>query len=366
MSSEQQRKKPQTKQQRAAAKKKKQRNKIILLCVEILVVVILAVVFFGMSKLNKIERNTEIMQDVEVNEDLSSETLDAMDNYRTVVVFGLDNRSNGRFSSGNSDVIILVTINNDTHEVKMCSVYRDTYLDIGGGKFRKCNAAFANGGPEAAISMLNKNLDLNITDYVTVDFNAVVECIDLLGGVEMTITDQEAHLMIGYMEEINGLTDHNSKVPECGGTYLLDGVQATAYARIRQTAGDDYKRTERQRAVIMEMVKKAQSSDLATINSIIDEVFDDIETSFSNADLISLAAQVFNYQIVGSTGFPFVKDSVNLGNKGSVVAPCTLESNVIELHKYLYDDEEYTPSTTVQANSKKVEADTGFGEGDGF
>jgi len=207
---------------------------------------------------------------------------------------------------------------------------------------------------------------LNITDYVTVDFNAVVECIDLIGGIEMTITDEEAHFMIGYMEEINKLTGHKSEVPETGGTYVLDGVQATAYARIRYTAGDDYKRTERQRDVITAMAKKAQKSDLATINKVIDTVFDDISTSYSNTDLIALAAQVFDYEITGSAGFPFTKNSVTLGSKGSVVAPCTLETNVIELHKFLYGNEEYVPSSTVRANSMKIESDTGYGANDGF
>ena len=360
MSSEQQKKKRST-------KKGKQRNKIILIVVELIVLVVLAVALYGISKLNKIDRDeTFVPGEVEVNEDIQSETVEVMDNYETIAVFGLDNRSNGNLSSGNSDVIIIVTINNDTKEVKMCSVYRDTYLDIGGGKFRKANSAFTSGGAQAAISMLNKNLDLNITDYVTVDFNAVVECIDLIGGIEMTITDDEAHYMIGYMKEINKLTGHESKVPETGGTYVLDGVQATAYARIRYTAGDDYKRTERQRDVIMAMAKKAQKSDLTTINKVIDAVFDDISTSYSNADLIALAAQVFEYEITGSAGFPFTKNTITLGSKGSVVAPCTLETNVIELHKFLYDNDEYEPSSTVRANSMKIESDTGYGVNDGF
>lgn len=362
MSSVQQKKKP-----HAGSKKNKQRNKIILIVVELIVLVILAVALYGISKLDKINKTTDFTpEDVEVNEDIQSETVEVMNNFKTIAVFGLDNRSNGNLTSGNSDVLIVVTINNDTKEVKMCSIYRDTYLDVGGGKFRKSNSAFSSGGAQAAISMLNKNLDLNITNYVTVDFNAVVNCIDLLGGVEMTITDEEAHLMIGYMEEINKLTDHNSKVPEVGGTYVLDGVQATAYARIRYTAGDDYKRTERQRDVIMAMAKKAQQADLKTINSIINEVFGDIETNFSNADLISLAAQVFDYQITGSAGFPFTKNTVTLGSKGNVVAPCTLESNVIELHKFLYNNETYQPSSTVKANSMKIESDTGFGVNDGY
>lgn len=350
-----------------STKKNKQRNKIILIVVELVVLVILAVALYGISKLNKIERDEDfVKEDIEVNEDIQSETVEVMDNFETIAVFGLDNRSNGKLEKGNSDVIIVVTIANDTKEVKMCSIYRDTYLDVGGGKFRKSNSAFSAGGAQSAISMLNKNLDLNITDYVTVDFNAVVECIDLLGGVELTITDEEAHLMTGYMEEINKLTNHTSKVPTSGGTYTLDGVQATAYARIRYTAGDDYKRTERQRDVIVAMAKKAQKSDLLTINKIINAVFGDIATSFSNAELIALAAQVFEYEITGSAGFPFTKNTITLGSKGNVVAPCTLESNVIELHKFLYDNDAYVPSSTVKANSMKIESDTGFGEKDGY
>lgn len=356
----------QTKKTRASSKKRKQKNKIILIVVELIVLAVLAVALYGISKLDKIQKSDFDPGDIEVNEDIQSETVEVMDNFKTIAVFGLDNRSNGKLSSGNSDVLMIVTINNDTKEVKMCSVYRDTYLDIGGGKFRKANSAFSSGGPQAAISMLNKNLDLKITDYVTVDFNAIINCIDLLGGIEMTITDEEAHLMIGYVDELNKLTDHNSKVPESGGTYILDGVQATAYARIRYTAGDDYKRTERQRDVIIAMAEKAQEADLKTINAIIDEVFGDIETSFSNADLISLAAQVFDYQITGSVGFPFTKNTITLGSKGNVVAPCTLESNVIELHKFLYDNESYEPSSTVRANSMKIESDTGFGTDDGY
>lgn len=346
---------------------KKQKKKILIIVVELLVLMVLAVVLYGVSKLNRIKRpENEIMDKVEVNDDIEQEVLEVTDNFRTIAVFGLDNRSNGNLSSGNSDVIIIVTINNETQEVKMCSVYRDTYLDIGEGKFRKCNSAFAKGGPQAAISMLNKNLDLNITDYVTVDFNAVVECINLVGGIELTITDEEAHYMIGYVKELNEMTGNSSDVPEAGGTYILDGVQATAYARIRYTAGNDYKRTERQRTVIEKLVEKAQQSDLKTVNSVIDAMFDDIETSFSNGDLISLAAKVFDYQITGSVGFPFTKNTIELGSKGIVVAPCTLETNVIELHKFLYNNEDYVPSATVKANSLKIESDTGFGVSDGY
>lgn len=368
MSNVEQRKKPVSKKGAAARKKKKQR-KALILTLEIVILLILAVVMFVVLKLSRIEKDTSFTaEDVEINEDISDESIEIMNNYTTIALFGLDNRSNGKLSKGNSDVIMLCSINNTTHDVKLVSVYRDSYLDTGDGKYRKCNAAYATGGPEQAISMLNKNLDLNITDYVTVDFNAVVECVDLLGGVVIPeVSDEEAVLMYGYMDEINKLTKHSSKYLSSGGTnVLMDGVQACAYARIRYTAGDDYRRTERQRTVLAAMVEKAQKSDIKTINSLINEVFGDIQTSFSNTDLISLATQIFNYSLGETTGFPFEKTSVKLGSKGSVVVPCDLESNVIQLHQFLYDDEDYEPSTTVKNNSAQIINDTGFHQGDGY
>lgn len=360
-------KKPLSPKQKAAIRKKKKQKKILLVVLELLVLVVLAVVLFIVVKFSKIQKDSSFDQEnVEVNEGLSQESQEIMDNYTTIALFGLDNRSNGNLSKGNSDVIMVASINNSTHEVKLCSIFRDSYLDIGNNTYRKCNAAYANGGPEQAVSMLNKNLDLNISDYVTVDFNAVVECVDLLGGVEVTVTDEEAILMYGYMDEINKLTKHKSQYLPGAGTYNMDGVQACSFARIRYTAGDDYKRAERQRTVLAAMVKKAQKSDLKTINKLIDQVFGDIKTSFSNADLIALAAQVFNYKLGETSGFPFEKNTITLGSKGSVVVPCDLVSNVTKLHMFLYDDAEYTPTNTVKDNSAKIINDTGFHQGDGY
>ncbi|MGN0349742.1 MAG: LCP family protein [Roseburia sp.] len=360
-------KQPLTKKQRAAIRKKKRQQKIIVLVIEILILLLLAVVFFFVLKLSKIQKDSNFNEgNIEVNEGISSESKEIMSNYKSIALFGLDNRSNGNLSSGRSDVIMVATINNETHEIKLASVYRDTYLDTGNGKYRKCNAAYSDGGPEQAINMLNTNLDLDITDYVTVDFNAVVECVDLLGGVEVTITDDEAVLMRGYMDEISKLTKKESQYLPGAGTYNMDGVQACSYARIRYTAGDDYKRAERQRIVIAAMVQKAQKSDLKTVNKLIDAVFSDIKTSFSNTDLIALAAQIFNYKLGETSGFPFEKNSITLGSKGSVVVPCDLESNVIQLHQFLYNDMQYTPTDRVKENSFKIISDTGFRQGDGF
>lgn len=356
-----------TANRRKTSKKKKQQKKVIILVVEVLVLLILAAVAFVVFKFSKIENDpTFEPEKVEVNEGISEQSKEIMAGYTTIALFGLDNRSNGNLSKGNSDVIMIASINNDTHEVKLVSVYRDSYLDIGGGTYKKCNAAYASGGPEQAINMLNKNLDLEITDYVTVDFNSIVECVDLLGGVEMTVTDEEAVLMYGYMDEISKLTKKSSEYLPGAGTYNLDGVQACAFARIRYTTGDDYKRTERQRAVLSAMIKKAQKSDLKTINSLIDQVFSDIKTSFSSTELISLASKIFNYSLGETTGFPFEKNTKKLGSKGDVVVPCDLTSNVTQLHVFLYEDEDYEPTDTVKSNSAQIINDTGFHQGDGY
>ena len=262
--------------------------------------------------------------------------------------------------------IMLANINNKTHEVQLVSIYRDTYLDTGSGVFEKCNAAYAKGGPEQALSMLNTNLDLAITDYVTVDFSAIVECVDLLGGVEMTITDDEASLMLGYIQELNRLTGNTASCPSSGGTYTLNGVQATAFARIRYGGGDDYKRTERQRAVLSAMIAKAQKSDLKTLNALINTLFSDIQTSFSNADLLALATNIFNYKLSETNGFPYEKTAHRYDKVGDVVIPCDLSSNVTALHQFLYTDMAYTPSDTVKNNSEMITSKTGYREGDGF
>lgn len=353
--------KPLTKAQRAALQKKRKQKKIAMLAIEVLVLLVLAVVLFVVIKLSRIEKDDSFTpDDIEINEGISEQSKELMENSTTVALFGLD------AANSNSDVIMLATINNDTKEVKLCSVYRDTYLDVGGGEFRKCNYAYPHGGAEAAINMLNANLDLNITDYVAVNFTAVVKAVDLLGGVEVTVTDEEAILMYGYMDEISKITKKKSEYLPGAGTYTMDGVQACAYARIRYTAGDDYKRTERQRIVIAAMVEKAQRSDIKTINSLIDEVFGDIKTSYSSAELVSLATQIFSYKLGETAGFPFEKNTKTLASKGSIVAPCDLESNVVELHSFLYGDDAYVPTETVKANSARIINDTGFHQGDGY
>ncbi len=344
---------------RGGRKKKRQKRKLILLIVLVLLVLIMIPLAFSWSKYEKMGKIAIKDKDVKIN-NLEPETKKALEGYESIALFGLDNRSTGNFESGNSDTIIVVSINKETGEIKMASVYRDTYLDIDENKFRKANAAYANGGPKQAIEMLNKNLDLDITDYVSVDFSSLVDAIDLLGGIEIDIEEDEVGYMNDYITATNEITGHSSGQVSAGQGVHVDGVQATSYARIRYTTGWDYKRTERQRTVIMKMFEKAKQCDLLTLNKILDEMLPQISTSLSPTELLGLAAGAGKYHMGENTGFPFDKESGSVGGQGDMVIPVDLENNVVQLHQFLYTNETYTPSQTVKDISATVRANTGY------
>lgn len=269
---------PRKKKKKTKRKRRRQRR-VILSILLIFLALVALVVAYGWSKYGKMNRISIRDKDVKIN-DLSIDTKKTLEGFDSIALFGLDNRSTGNFERGNSDTIIVVSINRKSGEIRMASVYRDTYLDIGEDKYRKANAAYANGGPKQAIEMLNKNLDLDITDYVSVDFSALVDAIDSLGGIELDITPEEAEWLNGYIVETNEVTGHNSGPVSPGTNVHVDGVQATSYARIRYV-GLDYQRTERQRTVITKMFEKAKQCDILTLNSLLDKMLPQISTSLS-------------------------------------------------------------------------------------
>ncbi len=339
-------------------KKKKRKNKIVLFVVEIIILAALLVGLYVYSRMNKVDSTGEIEQE-EVNVELDSETAEVLKGYTNIALFGLDNREVGKYTSGNSDTIMIASINNDTKKVKLVSVYRDTFLNVKDDTYRKINAAYALGGPKGAIAALNKNLNLDIVDYVSVDFGAVVDAVDLLDGIELELTNQEVQIMNdNYIDEINKVTNHSSSKLSGGGTHTVDGVQALAYCRIRYTAGDDFKRTERQRTVLTKMIEKAKGSSLTTIGGMIDSMMDEISTSLTSKDLLKLAGDVMGYELAGTHGWPFELCTGNYGSQSSLVVPTDLETNVEELHEYLFD-EKNNVSNTVTGLSDYIRNYTG-------
>lgn len=341
-----------------AAKKKK---RMLIFGIEVLLLLVLVIGFYVVRQLDKIQKPQFEPEEVETNESMTEDTKQSMTGYMNIALFGLDTRTAGQLGKGNrSDTIIIASINNDTKEVKLVSVFRDTYLDLTNGKYNKCNGAYNAGGPKQAINMLNKNLDLDIQHYVSVDFAALTKVVDELGGIEIDVDEEELKHLNNYTVETSEVTGVETTKLTSPGLQLLDGVQATSYCRIRYTAGDDFKRTERQREVIMEIVSKAKKTDMAAINNIINAVFSMIATDYSNDQLLELAPQMISYEIVDTQGFPFDRTAGTVKGKGSCVIPVNLAENVKQLHEYLFNNYSYTPSSEVQEISDKISADTGY------
>ena len=330
-------------------------KKAALIAFSVLLVVLFVVVLFVASKFSKL--NTEKIEESEIyipefEQQGNAEVGEA--GYTNFVLFGGDSRSGDVNRDLNTDAIIIVSLNNKTKEVKMVSVYRDTLLDLSNGTIQKCNAAYSRGGAKQAISMLNMNLDLSIQKYVTVDFGAVIDVIDMLGGIEVDVSPAEMRATNNYIAETATVTGNKVTYLQRSGVQTLNGVQATTYARIRKGVGDDYARTARQRLIIKLAAEKAMKSDFATLNKIIDKVFPQVSTNLSTTEILKYAKDITKYSIGESTGFPFDKGAGTIPGKGSSVFPITLYSNVQKLHEFLYGTVDYQPTKKVQSISGEI------------
>lgn len=286
---------------------------------------------------------------------ISEEAKERGTGYLNVALFGVDSRDNELGKGTRSDTIMIASLNLETMEVKLVSVYRDTLLQLYDGSLNKANSAYAFGGPEGAIKLLNENLDMNIEHYVTVNFNALVEVIDAVGGIEIDVQPEEIDYINAYACEIIKVTGKDALGVTEPGLQTLNGTAATGYARIRYTAGGDFKRTERQREVLTKVMEKAQNLSLSQINKIIDKVFPMISTNFTLTEMLKYAKDAFDYQLTETMGFPEDNTTGMLNGIGSVVIPKTLDTNVVKLHQFLYGDaEDYTPSSTVYTISNNI------------
>ena len=351
--------------------RKKRRKVLFILEIIVLLLFIGGLYVYGQisAKLDKIDIQETDLQEQDI---VTNDQAPQMMGYTTYALFGLDHRSrNEKLNTENSDTIIIASINNDTKAVKLVSVYRDTLLNVKDDTYSKANAAYALGGPAQAVNMLNTNLDLNITDYVSIDFDALVTVVDCLGGLDIPLSYAEIVHMNNYCVETaeeTGKSYTPVELPEpkpedqeaIVGTYHLNGVQATSYCRIRYTASLDMGRTERQRRVIQMIVDKAKKAGLSTIFDIMDQVFPMVKTSVSKTEILKLIPAMIGYCIDETTGFP--QDYKFATVKGSVIVPTTLDSNVLKLHQFLYGNTNYTPTQDVLNKSAQIAAIVGGGQ----
>lgn len=361
--------------------KKKWVKHIPLFIVEVLVLIIAVAALYvilrttgenGVKKAKideeKIAVNEEIKE--KVTENTEGENVNEYTGIYNIAFFGVDARDENLGKGNNrSDTIMICSVDMDKHEVRLISIYRDTYLNVGNDSYGKCNKAYALGGPEQALSMINMNTDLYVTDYITVGFEGLMEAVDALGGVEIDVREEEiSHLnnyqisMVGNSEDGKNFTATASvdytPVTEPG-LQTLNGLQATAYCRIRYI-GDDFERTQRQRDVLVAMMEKAKTAPVSKLMDAMNAVFPHIVTSVDIEDIVPVLGMIGDYKVTVSDGFPFagMLNGGTIGLEGSCIVPTSLEDNVVKLHEILYGEENYEPTKELKSFSAQVEADT--------
>ena len=312
---------------------------IVLVLLIILAIIVGGTFAFVHSKLSK-------MQQVDLNEDdlnVSAQAEQQLAEYRNIAIFGVDSRDDSYDKGNRSDCIIIASINNKTKEVKLISVYRDTYVQIEGHGLDKITHAYSYGEAPLAIKTLNTNLDLNIKEFATVNFDVVKETVDYIGGISMPITSEE----VGH---ISGITKP--------GTYTLTGEQALAYSRIRYASGGDYKRTERMRDVLTAVANKVKTLNISQLNGFVDTILPKVYTNITSADIFSMMPSIASYKITDSIGWPYETKGITLDRWYGI--PITLESNVKRLHQEAFNEQDYVPSDTVKDISNQIIEKTGY------
>lgn len=332
-----------------SSKNKKMKRKYILYIIEFVLLLILIPIGFLYYKLGEIS-SYDIDETAIATNDFYDKN---MDNYTTIALFGVDSRENDLRENTRTDCIIVASINKKTKDVKLASIYRDTFVYINDVGYTKINHAYSHGGPEMALTTLNRNFDLNITDFITINFSALSNIIDALGGVDIKITEDELKYVNAYARDVAKINNTTvEKIPSAG-LHTLSGVQATGYCRVRYTSGGDFTRSQRQRTVLNQIVKKATSANPVTLYKIMDEILPQIYTSLDTNELVKLCSGAPFYSVKEDFGFPFEKSTPKI-NGASVVTAETLSSNVIALHEKLYGTTDYTPSSTVEYRSNEI------------
>lgn len=351
------------KEQQGRGRKKKHRVRnfiITLLVLLFLVIPILAIAarMIGITQGVSTQDIKKLLSD----EVKKSQETGAMAGYTNIALFGLDSTQQSLDSGNNrTDVMIIASINNKTGDAKLVSLYRDTYLDVGDGNYQKANAAYAFGGPEQAIKMINKNLDLNITDYVTVGFEGVTDLVDEVGGVEIDVQSDEIEHLNNYQSTMATELGKEYVPVTAPGVQTLNGLQATAYCRIRYTDGGDFKRTERQKEVLSKAFEKLKKSGPVTMIKAANSLSSEVRTSLNPAEIASLALKAMRFNISETNGFPNDQyRAVGYIGDQSCVIPVHLTDNVVWLHQYLFNDSSYQVSSTVQEISDQVSAKSGY------
>lgn len=345
-------------------RKKKKMNKGLKIFLIILLVLVIFILELGVAgytfvngKIGKMQKENIDTTAVGINEDTKEE----LKGYRNIALLGIDSRADDYGLGNRSDCIIIASLNQETNAVKLISVYRDTYVYVtenGTKRLDKITHAYSYGGAQNTLKSLNEALDLNITEFVTVNFDAVIAAVDSLGGVYIDIDSSEIKYINDYIDATSQSSEIKSSHITSTGRQKLDGVQAVAYSRIRYTAGGDYKRTERMRTVVEAMLSKAKTLGVGQLNSFADTILPRIRTNISSSEIWGLVPKLASFKVTESLGWPYETKGITLDRWYGV--PVTLQSNVEKLHKEAFGQDDYEASEAVKEMNSAIIKKTGY------
>lgn len=345
-------------------RKKKKMNKGLKIFLIILLVLVIFILGLGVAgytfvngKIGKMQKENIDTTAVGINE----ETKQELKGYRNIALLGIDSRADDYGLGNRSDCMMIASINQETNGIKLISVYRDTYVYVmenGTKRLDKITHAYSYGGAQNTLKSLNEAMDLNITEFVTVNFDAVIAAVDSLGGVYIDIDESEIRYVNDYIDATSESSGVKSSHITHSGRQKLDGVQAVSYTRVRYTAGGDYKRTERMRTVVEAMLSKAKTLNVGQLNSFADTILPKIRTNISTSEIWGLIPKLASFKVTESIGWPYDTKGITLDRWYGV--PVTLKSNVERLHKEAFEQEDYEASDTVKEMSAAIVKKTGY------
>lgn len=345
-------------------RRKKKMNKGLKIFLIILLVLVIFILGLGVAgytfvngKIGKMQKENIDTTAVGINE----ETKQELKGYRNIALLGIDSRADDYGLGNRSDCMMIASINQETNEIKLISVYRDTYVYVmenGTKRLDKITHAYSYGGAQNTLKSLNEAMDLNITEFVTVNFDAVIAAVDSLGGVYIDIDESEIRYVNDYIDATSESSGVKSSHITHAGRQKLDGVQAVSYTRVRYTAGGDYKRTERMRTVVEAMLSKAKTLNVGQLNSFADTILPKIRTNISTSEIWGLIPKLASFKVTESIGWPYDTKGITLDRWYGV--PVTLQSNVERLHKEAFEQEDYEASDTVKEMSAAIVKKTGY------
>lgn len=345
-------------------RKKKKMNKGLKIFLIILLVLVIFILGLGVAGYTFVNGKIGKMQKENIDTTavgISEETKQELKGYRNIALLGIDSRADDYGLGNRSDCMMIASINQETNEIKLISVYRDTYVYVmenGTKRLDKITHAYSYGGAQNTLKSLNEAMDLNITEFVTVNFDAVIAAVDSLGGVYIDIDKSEIKYVNDYIDATSESSGVKSSHITHSGRQKLDGVQAVSYTRVRYTAGGDYKRTERMRTVVEAMLSKAKTLNVGQLNSFADTILPKIRTNISTSEIWGLIPKLASFKVTESIGWPYDTKGITLDRWYGV--PVTLQSNVERLHKEAFEQEDYEASDTVKEMSAAIVKKTGY------